>query len=355
MNDLSVDDKALIVMFLLTMLREYREKNRGQAGELVHVTVVEEAHNVLENVTSKGSGEGATSADTRFKAVEAFCQLLTEIRALGEGLVIADQSPEKLARDALRNTNLQIAHQLRDGRDREAIANAMIMEKEQRDFLGKLPPGQAAMFRTGLEKATFVRFEKYYPTQDDLRARPPESSPTEWNAWRGQFRGLGFRVDVSDDELAAMMRRLSPSFTDLRSLSLPYQGCQFCRAQCRYRDAVFPLSRHSEFQSDRASWHRSFVDEGGISKTELRALTASLVTEILRRGGIDHTDCHAAWCVFVHMWSEQFRHELNDKEQSKAYFLDEEVYRDFVGHFRNSTPINERGPGHDRERQEEAR
>jgi hypothetical protein len=112
LNDLNVDDKALVVMFLLTFLREHREREfrRNPATGLAHVTLVEEAHNVLENVASKGGGDGATSADTRYKAVEAFCQMLTEIRALGEGLIIADQSPEKLAPDAMRNTNLQIAH-----------------------------------------------------------------------------------------------------------------------------------------------------------------------------------------------------------------------------------------------------
>ncbi len=51
--------------------------------------------------------------------------MLTEIRSYGEGLIIADQSPGKLADDVVRNTNLQIVHQLRDSTDREAMANAM--------------------------------------------------------------------------------------------------------------------------------------------------------------------------------------------------------------------------------------
>jgi hypothetical protein len=71
LNDLNQDDKALVVMFLLTLLREYREISPATDGKLKHVTVVEEAHNVLENVQSTGSADGG-SADTRYKAVQAF-------------------------------------------------------------------------------------------------------------------------------------------------------------------------------------------------------------------------------------------------------------------------------------------
>ncbi len=53
LNDLNEDDKALAMMFLLTWLREYRELH--QSKELGHLTIVEEAHNVLSNVQSVGT------------------------------------------------------------------------------------------------------------------------------------------------------------------------------------------------------------------------------------------------------------------------------------------------------------
>ncbi|HNB53454.1 MAG TPA: DUF87 domain-containing protein, partial [Anaerolineales bacterium] len=93
LNDLNQDDKALTMMFLLMWLREYRELHIQR--KLQHVTVVEEAHNVVSNVQSVGNSE--VSADTKAKAVAAFADMLAEVRAYGEGLVISDQSPEKLA------------------------------------------------------------------------------------------------------------------------------------------------------------------------------------------------------------------------------------------------------------------
>ena len=327
LNDLNLDDKALVVMFLLTILREHRERNRSRGGELVHVTVVEEAHNVLENVASKGSGEGATSADTRFKAVEAFCQLLTEIRALGEGLIIADQSPEKLARDAIRNTNLQIAHQLRDSHDREAVASAMIMEKEQQDFLGKLRPGQAALFRTGLEKATFIQIDKYYPTGEDLAAHTAENV----RSTNGRFRGAGFDPNLSDESVSKIMDRLCPTMPGTRAPCLPYSGCRLCQCPCRYRDSVFTESETSAFRDNRAEWHQRFCDEENVSKQQLRQITAHLVHTILERANLDAHDSNAAWCVLVHLWHQQFGRVVD-----QSMLLDEEVYRDFLEEYSRS-------------------
>jgi hypothetical protein len=232
MNDLTLEDKALFSMFLLTALREYREIRRADHGELLHVTVVEEAHNVLENVGSSGSGEGQTHGDTRFKAVQAFCSLLTEIRSYGEGVIIADQSPEKLAPDAIRNTNLQIAHQLRDSRDREAVARAMIMDTEQRDFLGKLLPGRAALFMSGLQRATFIVVPEYGRAD---------------GAGGADARGAGYAMapDPIEDERAVRRYMMEAHYAEVaRRL---YPSCRWCRRpECDHRDRMWPRPEQTE-------------------------------------------------------------------------------------------------------------
>lgn len=329
MNDLSVDDKALVVMFLLSMLREYRERHRGHDGQLVHVTMVEEAHNVLESVSSKGSGEGATSADTRFKAVEAFCQLLTEIRALGEGLIIADQSPEKLARDALRNTNLQIAHQLRDGHDREAIANAMIMEKEQRDFLGKLRPGQAAVFRTGLEKATFLQVDKYYPSQDDLRAAGAPSLADYHSNLKSRFRGVGFDSSLTDDELRHRMTARMPLLEGIRSLSLPYGGCRFCQSKCHYRDEVFIASASPGSQQIADGWLEEFELDNQATPQQFWTKAGIALRKVAGAENLPEIP-DAGWCLFVHWWSMRY-----GPNPQGALELDQDLYSSCVAAYVN--------------------
>lgn len=214
LNDLTEDDKALTMMYLLTWLREYRELH--PSNQVQHLTVVEEAHNVLSNTTSVGNTEVA--ADTKAKSVATFSNMLSEVRAYGEGIIISDQSPEKLAPDAMRNTNLQIAHQLRDRRDREAISRAMIMDERQSEFLGKLRVGEAALFQTGLERATFISIPEFKDS-------------------------AGFEKQISDAEVR---HKMEPFQSRYLQSSLPFDGCRFCGSPCHFREDIEPQTFDQE-------------------------------------------------------------------------------------------------------------
>jgi hypothetical protein len=288
LNDLNLDDKALVVIFLLTHLREYREltfrSTSSAADKLAHITVVEEAHNVLSNVRSEGRGEGA-GADTKFKAVEALCTMLAEVRALGEGLIIADQSPEKLAPDAIRNTNLQIAHQLRDAQDRKAIANAMIMTEEQQEFLGKLKAGHAAIFRTGLERATFINVPPYYPINGKTISRSIAD-------------GTGFNRNLTDAELVKFMDQVEPNLKVTRSLLTPYHGCADCRSKCLYRDVIFPETRSNKGRKVAEEFAGIFRLSDSSGATKFVALAAD---EAAKRLGVKPDLIDFRWCYLLHI------------------------------------------------------
>src|SRR5205814_269464 len=81
------DDKAFVMGLLLIRLYEHRRAG-GEVAGLQHLLVIEEAHRLLTNVGPRSSQE---EADPRGKAVETFANLLSEIRAYGQGVIVADQ------------------------------------------------------------------------------------------------------------------------------------------------------------------------------------------------------------------------------------------------------------------------
>ena len=174
-------DKAFLVGLLLIRLAEHRRR-QGQSGGLVHLLVVEEAHRLLANVGRSG---GAEEADPRGQAVETFSNLLSEIRAYGQGVVIADQVPVRLAPDVVKNTNLKVAHRMVSADDREMMAGAMAMEEGQSRALTTLGVGEAAVFATGDDSPLLVRLPRTKGAPGS--APPPHQRVAEPMArWRGE-------------------------------------------------------------------------------------------------------------------------------------------------------------------------
>lgn len=123
------DERAFIMGLLLVSLYETYQAIGPPASErLVHVTVVEEAHRLLANVPMSDNPE---AGNLRGKAVETFVNMLAEVRAYGEGLVIAEQIPGKLSPDVIKNTALKVMHRLVASDDRQAMGGAMNVDAAQ--------------------------------------------------------------------------------------------------------------------------------------------------------------------------------------------------------------------------------
>lgn len=86
--------------------------------------------------------------------------MLAEVRKYGEGLIIADQIPEKMAPDVLKNTNTKIVHKIFAQDDKEAIGNTIALTDEQKSYLSTLIPGRAVVFSQGWEKSILVQIDQ---------------------------------------------------------------------------------------------------------------------------------------------------------------------------------------------------
>ena len=150
------DDRALMMGLILIRLYEYR-RAQGQIKDLQHLLVIEEAHRLLANV---GEQRREEEANPRGKAVETFANLLSEIRAFGQGVIIADQVPVKLAPDVIKNTNLKIVHRIVAQDDRAELAGAMAMNEKQAIALSTQTEGQAVVFSEGDDVPVQIKVEK---------------------------------------------------------------------------------------------------------------------------------------------------------------------------------------------------
>lgn len=147
----SDDEKAFLMGLILIRLYEFYESGQLEPKEeLRHVTLIEEAHRLLRNVSTEQGSE--VSANPKGHAIEVFANILSEIRAYGEGILIAEQTPTKLASDALKNTNLKIIHRLLDDHDRRAVGGTIGLTEGQSRMLPSLPVGQAVTFAEGMRK-----------------------------------------------------------------------------------------------------------------------------------------------------------------------------------------------------------
>lgn len=156
-------DKAFTMAVLLQFLYEYRQVQQETASSeerksdrLRHLTVIEEAHRLLLRATP-GTLE---QANPQAKVAEMFANILSEIRAYGEGLLIADQVPARLVPDAIKNTNLKIVHRLVAADDREAMSACMTLTPEQSAIINRLRLGQAIIYGEQADMASWVQILK---------------------------------------------------------------------------------------------------------------------------------------------------------------------------------------------------
>lgn len=208
LEDIGDDDvKSFIIGIILIQLYEYRKSKLTGAKGLNHILLIEEAHRLLKNVSTEQAGD---TANPRGKAVEFFCNLLAEIRSYGQGILISDQMPTKLAPDVLKNTNLKITHRIVTQEDRNVIGNAMNMTGEQIDYISTFKTGFAAAYSEGdsrpkLIKIPYIGNEKGRSRKDILTA------------------------------VNATVKSMAPKIYEKSGTGI---GCNFCASKCKYKRRI---------------------------------------------------------------------------------------------------------------------
>lgn len=281
LDALNDEEKALMMMFILTQVRAYAKTRRKSGAPLKHIVLLEEAHNVI----GRDDGQGATDrANPQRAAIKYLTRMLAEMRALGEGIVIADQLPTALAPEAVKMTNIKVMHRLVSADDRAELGQAMVFDEGQMQQAALLPTGQSFVFQEGAPRARLVLEENFKSAHNV--GEPP------------------------DDETVRVAMAGFQEQDKVRAAYLPYSACAEACRRCNLR-----LREQNErlVERKRPLITQAISDVGSLGVSAARIATENFFKDV----EIAPTDRVGWACALIH-FTEKIVKQL-PAEQARAH------------------------------------
>ncbi|MCR5024069.1 MAG: DUF87 domain-containing protein [Lachnospiraceae bacterium] len=205
----AMETKSLIMGLVVLKLQEYRMANAGNMNvPLKHLTILEEAHNLLKKTSTEQSAEGSNMIG---KSVEMLTNAIAEIRTYGEGFIIVDQAPNLLDTAAIRNTNTKIVLRLPESTDRQITGGAMALNNQQFDELSKLPTGVAAVYQNDWQEAVLCSLPKYESFDYQLRKEKHTGFIEIRKAKSSELLHMLIKKELTEEEQADVIERIKVS------------------------------------------------------------------------------------------------------------------------------------------------
>lgn len=192
----SAETKSLLMGIIILKLSEYRmAKAEGGNSDLKHITVLEEAHNILKNTKNGYSQTG--NSNVIAKSVEMIVNSIAEMRTYGEGFVIVDQSPTSVDIAAIKNTNTKVIMRLPEKDDCELAGKSVSLNERQIDELSKLETGVAVVMQNNWELPVL---SKIHVASHSTYLRQDFCSFSEMKRFRSQLLSDVLEQFVDSDE-----------------------------------------------------------------------------------------------------------------------------------------------------------
>lgn len=196
----SVETKSLIMGILIMKLQEYRMQPDKMNENLQHITVLEEAHNLLRRTPFV---QAQDSSNLQGKSVEMLTNAIAEMRTYGEGFIIADQAPDMLDEAVIRNTNTKIIFRLPDEHDCELVGKSIALTNVQIKELAKLPAFVAVIHQNDWIEAVLCKSEKY-DKERKYAFNKKESNISAYHLMLSIY-GISEKIALSDEEKAEVL------------------------------------------------------------------------------------------------------------------------------------------------------
>uniref|UniRef100_UPI0004890F8B ATP-binding protein n=1 Tax=Eubacterium cellulosolvens TaxID=29322 RepID=UPI0004890F8B len=179
-----------------------------------HLTVLEEAHNILKRTSTDQPVEGGNLVG---KSVEMISNAIAEMRTYGEGFIIVDQAPGLMDMSAIRNTNTKIIMRLPDQTDRELVGKAANLNEDQIKELAKLAGGVGAVYQNEWVQPILCKVDRV-----DISESLYEYEPMDKNDYEDTYtdrlyvaellsKGMAIGEEVNRDEVIKRLNHMSLS------------------------------------------------------------------------------------------------------------------------------------------------
>lgn len=320
----SMETKSLIMGILIMRLSEHRMSSKEDMNSpLKHLTILEEAHNILRRTSTEQGTEGANVTG---KSVEMISNAIAEMRTYGEGFIIVDQSPSAVDISAIRNTNTKIIMRLPDEQDRRMAGKSAGLKEEQLDEIAKLPKGVAVVYQNDWLEPVLCKVQKFRGTEGVYEYTPEKQEANVTSQFKTQMLELLLKHRVNDpvdndiDDIIALLDNADISVKNKLILRRVLNTCK--------RSNDLPIWDEDKFAE--------------LSQIITEILDASLITKIAIERASDYDELTNALLKFVD-------EETNDLPKSFALaasqclmknetLLDkesEDIYAAWITHLKN--------------------
>ena len=280
----SLETKSLIMGILVMRLNEHRmSTSKGMNNPLKHVTVLEEAHNILKRTSTEQNPESSNMAG---KSVEMISNAIAEMRTYGEGFIIADQSPNAVDISAIRNTNTKIIMRLPEETDRRLAGKAAALSDEQIDEIAKLPRGVAVVYQNDWIEPILCKVKKFSGSEEEYRYSCVDEMYVDSNKFRSNLLKLLLKgrtveqlepnIDLLKEQLKVVTLATKEKIGILKLIE-EYEATQSLRI---WNDDKFGLL--SELVSHLIA-DESIIDNTVMSSADFEKLTTALINQVIQK------------------------------------------------------------------------
>lgn len=260
-----------LIMGLITLQLRHHWKLAGQSDSLRHVILIEEAHRLLKSVPETPANA------SRNQAVESLADMLAEMRGLGVGMIIVDQTPSALVPSVIANTGTKILHRLDHPADRELAGRSAGLPANQIDLLGALPVGDAILRSDRRTRPFRLRLPNPAVTYGKLAL--PELPKPE-NPANGNHRARQCPI-CGDSACSARASAKNPSL--LRSRLSALQAALRTGEETTWQWSYQELSRIQDMKSHPEAplcFLLSLGESAGLNRDTLERIRTSFTTQI---------------------------------------------------------------------------